>query len=132
MATFTTFKDLESWQLARTLSREIWVLTNEGSFKNDFALKGQINKSSGSVMDNIAEGFGRGGNKEFIQFVAIALGSLAETTSQLYRANDRAHLNQETFDRLSEMIIQIGNKLGGLSKYLQQSDIKGLKYKNRT
>ncbi len=131
MATFTSFEDIEAWQLARELSQTIWILTNVEPFKSDFALKGQINKSTGSIMDNIAEGFGRGGTKEFIQFIGIALGSLAETKSQLLRAKDRGYIDDDKLNRLLEMNAQIGNKLGRLTKYLQESELKGIKYKAR-
>lgn len=63
MATFKKFEDIEAWQQSRELSKKVWKLTCSGTFKDDFGLKQQINKSTGSVMDNIAEGFGRGGNK---------------------------------------------------------------------
>ena len=131
MATFTSFEDIEAWQLARELSKTIWILSNLEPFKSDFGLKGQINKSTGSVMDNIAEGFGRAGNKEFVQFIGIALGSLAETKSQILRANDRGYIDTDTLDKLLDMNAQIGNKLGRLTKYLQESELKGIKYKGR-
>jgi four helix bundle protein len=131
MATFKKFEDIEAWQQSRELSKKVWKLTCLGTFKDDFGLKQQINKSTGSVMDNIAEGFGRGGNKEFIHFIGISLGSLDETKSQLYRALDREHINQQVFDDMEELVQSIGNKLGKLSSYLNQSDIKGIKFKSK-
>jgi len=91
MATVEKFEELIAWQKARHNAHEIYELTCLEKFDCDFSLVGQIRKSSGSVMDNIAEGFDRGGNKEFIQFLYIAKGSLSETKSQLYRAFDRTY-----------------------------------------
>ena len=92
MATIKSFEEIEAWRKARVLSKEIFELTQKGSFSKDFSLRDQINRSSGSIMDNIAEGFERGGNTEFIQFLSIAKGSAGEVCSQIYRAHDRNHL----------------------------------------
>ncbi len=90
MATIQRFEDLDIWKMARTLAEEVHELyTNHDVFSKDYRLKNQINGSSGSVMDNIAEGFERGGNNEFVNFLSIAKGSLGEVKSQLYRAYDR-------------------------------------------
>ena len=86
------FEDLGVWQEARELCKEIFNLISEGDFSKDYALINQINRSSGSVMDNIAEGFGRSGNKEFIQYLSISKASCTEVKSQLYRALDRNYL----------------------------------------
>ena len=107
MATFKKFEDIEAGQLARELSKKVWKLTCSGIFKDDLGLKQQINKSTGSVMDNLAEGFGRGGNKEFIHFIGISLGSLDETKSQLYLAIDREHINQQVFDDMEQLVKSI-------------------------
>ena len=85
MATIKRFEDLEIWQEARKLAHEIHLICIETELRNDFRLKSQIKASSGSVMDNIAEGFERDGNTEFRQFLSISKGSAGETRSQLYR-----------------------------------------------
>lgn len=85
MATIERFEDLEIWQSARIISKKIHFLSLETELKNDFGLRNQIRNSSGSVMDNIAEGFERGGNLEFRQFLSVAKASAGETRSQLYR-----------------------------------------------
>jgi four helix bundle protein len=128
MATVKSFEELDVWKLARDLSKEIYALTQKGTFSKDYGLKDQINKSSGSIMDNIAEGFDRGGNREFIQFLSIAKGSCAEVRSQLARALDRNHLMQETFEILNDKANLISKKLNGLINYLNNSNMKGMKF----
>ena len=128
MATIKTFEDIEAWRRARVLSMEIYEMTLTGSFSKDFSLRDQINKSSGSVMDNIAEGFERGGTKEFVQFLFIAKGSAGKVRSQLHRALDRKHLNENRYDRLIEEIGTISKMLTRLIVYLRESNIKGTKY----
>ncbi|MBX2927842.1 MAG: four helix bundle protein [Saprospiraceae bacterium] len=79
---FKKIEDIEAWNKARALAKQVWEVSNQGSFVRDFSLKDQINRAAGSVMDNIAEGFGRGGNKEFSNFLSIARGSAQEVKSQ--------------------------------------------------
>ena len=100
MATITRFEDLEIWQEARRLATEINKICIETELKTDYRFKDQIKASSGSVMDNIAEGFERNGNIEFRQFLSIAKGSAGETRSQLYRVLDFNYINQDKFNLL--------------------------------
>ena len=130
MATFKSFEEIDVWQKARILSNKIYKLTLESSFARDFKLRDQINGSSGSIMDNIAEGYERDGTREFIQFLSIAKGSAGETRSQLYRALDRNHIDKKTFDELSSEVTQIGRQLSSLMSYLNKSGIKGNKFAN--
>lgn len=132
MATINKFEDIEAWQLARKLANDIYEVIAIGTFARDFELRNQISAASGSVMDNIAEGFGRGGRNEFLNFLGIASGSLNETESQLYRALDRKHINKDQFDNLYNLADQTGNKLGRFIQYLNTSEYKGAKFKNRT
>jgi four helix bundle protein len=97
MATFNKFEDIVGWQKARILCKLINEYSRKDSFSRDFKLISQIKGSSGSAMDNIAEGFERGGNKEFIQFLSFSKGSAGETKSQLYRALDNGYISQEEF-----------------------------------
>lgn len=129
MATFEKFEDINAWGKSRELSREIYFLINNKEFKNDQALVWQIKRSSGSIMDNIAEGYERGGNKEFIQFLAIAKGSSAEVRSQLYRGLDQGLLSKEDMIRLQKLSIEISKMITGLIKYIKSSDYKGYKFK---
>jgi four helix bundle protein len=128
MATFKSFEEIEVWQKARALSSRIYNLTLEGTFSRDYKLRDQINASSGSIMDNIAEGFERDGTREFIQFLSIAKGSSGETRSQLYRALDRGHISEEVFDSLLSEILIINRQLSSLMKYLAGSGMKGNKF----
>ena len=105
MATIKTFEDLEIWKDARVLCKQIRLLVlNSSSFSKDFALKDQISRASGSIMDNIAEGFGREGNKEFINFLSFASGSCNETKSQFYRAYDFEYVTENDLNLVFEQI----------------------------
>lgn len=85
MSTFQRFEEIEAWQKARELTKAIYALSNDSQFARDFGLRDQIRRASVSIMSNIAEGFGRGGNKEFIQFLSTAKGSTSEVQAQLLR-----------------------------------------------
>ncbi len=131
MATIKNFEDLEIWQIARQLQKDIFPLSNSEKIFRDFELKDQMRRSSGSIMDNIAEGFGRGSRLEFIQFLTIAKASAAELQSQLIRCIDREYIDEREFIRLNEIALKVGNKIGAFIRYLNQSTIKGQKFKNR-
>jgi four helix bundle protein len=131
MATFKSFIEIKAWQKARELSREIYELTTKGSFSRDFALKDQINRATGSIMDNIAEGHGRGGKLEFINFLSYSEGSTSEAMSQLYRALDRKHITDEEFNIAKSRTEEVSKMIGGLIKYLNTSSIRGTKFKDR-
>jgi four helix bundle protein len=118
MTQIEKFEDIEAWQKSRELSRAIYALTGKGAFARDFALRDQIRRSAISVMSNIAEGFDRGGNKEFIQFLYIAKGSIAEVRAQLYIALDAGYLEQEQFRNLYDLTGSTGRLIGGFIPYL--------------
>ena len=128
MATIQNFEDLEIWQMSRTLCNEIFNIITLTQLKNDYKLKEQINSSSGSIMDNIAEGFERNGNKEFRQFLSISKGCCGETRSQLYRIYDRHYIDNDKFNELKEKTITLGNKIGSFINYLNKSEYKGHKF----
>ena len=123
------FEDIESWKRARRLTNEIYQTTSAGEFARDFGLKDQIRRASVSILSNIAEGFERGGDKEFSQFLAIAKGSCGEVRAQLYVALDQRYCSQEVFDRLSENAIEVGQLISGFLKYLKGSNLRGSKYR---
>ena len=106
-------------------------LIDSGKFKRSYKLIDQIESSCGSIMDNIAEGFERSGNREFLQFLYISKGSCGEFRSQLYRAFDRNFLSQEEFDDLYSRSMEIIVMLQGLIEYLESSEMKGAKFKSR-
>jgi four helix bundle protein len=131
MASIKKFEDILSWQKARELSSLIGSFIDEGHFKNNFRLIDQIESSAGSIMDNIAEGFERSGNREFIQFLYIAKGSCGELRSQLYRALDRRYIGQTEFDLLYNKAVEVIILIQKLIDYLVTSPLTGSKYKNR-
>ncbi len=131
MASIKRFEDFECWQLARQLDKDIFDSTKNNLFAKDYSLKDQILRASGSIMDNIAEGFERGGNKEFFQFLSISKASCAEVKSQLHRACDREYINKETFEKLYDESSIVAKKISGLMNYISSSDLKGSKYKNQ-
>lgn len=129
MGKIERFEDMEAWQKARKLTKNIYSITKSNGFSKDFALKNQIRKASISVMSNIAEGFERNGTSEFAQFLAIAKGSAGEVSSQLYIALDQDYITQKTFNDLNDLTDETSNLIGGLMKYLRKTDIKGSKFK---
>jgi four helix bundle protein len=131
MATIKRFEEIISWQEARELNKTIGNLIDSNRFKTNFRLINQIEGSAGSIMDNIAEGFERGGNREFIQFLFISKASCGELRSQLYRALDRNYITQQEFDLFSVHAMKISSLVQKLISYLENSEIKGVKYKGR-
>jgi len=131
MATIENFEELEIWKLARELSKEISELLSSAPLSKDYKLKDQMNGSSGSVMDNIAEGFERGSKNEFVNFLSYSKGSLGELKSQLYRSFDRKHISEEKLSSLKLKIELLANRIGKLMIYLNTCIYRGLKFKNR-
>ena len=124
----TRFEDLEIWQEAREICKLVYKITSSGPFEHDFRFRDQIRASSGSSMDNIAEGFNRGGNKEFCQFLSVSLGSTGEVRSQSYRAFDVKYITEENFNELLERTDRLARKTFNLIERLKDSEIKGIKY----
>ncbi|MGE0568652.1 MAG: four helix bundle protein [Bacteroidia bacterium] len=132
MATIKCFEDLDSWKMARNLNIKLLPIIKKLDTNKYFDLKGQLERSSGSVMDNIAEGYERAGNREFIQFLAIAKGSLGEVRSQLYRTYDRKVINEVELEEFQNECKLLAGKIANFMTYLRRSDIKGEKFKPKS
>ena len=112
------FEDIEGWQLARELARQVYAIAMRGAFAKDFGLRDQITRASGSAMHNIAEGFDGGSNAEFAKFLRYSQRSCSEVQSQLYIALDQAYITQDEFDSLYEQAARTHAKIGGFIHYL--------------
>ncbi|MDC6352357.1 four helix bundle protein [Zeaxanthinibacter sp. PT1] len=123
------FEDLEVWRISRKLNVLLDNLIKNSQLKYDQVLRHQIERSAGSVMDNIAEGFGREGTKELIHFLSIAKGSCEEFRSQLYRALDKGYVEINVFNEMNGLALQESKKLHAFMKYLRKSNIRGQKFK---
>lgn len=132
MARIDKFEDLEVWQRARKICNFVEELFQTTEIKKNFRLLNQMEGSSGSIMDNIAEGFERDGNKEFHNFLSFSKGSCGELQSQTYRAFDKKLISQEQFDVLFELCETEKNKLGAFMHYLRKTEFKGQKFKPPT
>lgn len=125
MSTIKTLEDLDVWKVSRELCDKIGRLIDNGLFKNNFRLIGQIEGSSGSIMDNIAEGVERGSRLEFIQFLGYSKGPCGELRSQLYRASDRNYITKEQFEEFHLLATGVSSMLQKFISYLLKTTIKG-------
>ncbi|WP_026811014.1 four helix bundle protein [Arenibacter latericius] len=129
MSKINSFEDLNVWKLSRQLNIEMFKIL-AGKDNNEYGfLINHLYKTSGSIMDNIAEGFERGGNKEFINFLSYSKGSAGELRSQLYRALDVEIIDQSDFEKLHALTIDISKQLSLFRNYLKNSTYKGSKFK---
>jgi four helix bundle protein len=122
------FEDLEIWKEARELCKIVYEITSVTPFFHDFRFRDQFRASAGSSMDNIAEGFERGGNKEFTQFLSVSKGSTGEVRSQSYRAFDVKYIDEIKLNELLERTDSLSKKTYNLMKHLKSSDLHGFKY----
>ena len=126
----TSFEELKIWQSARELCKDIYAIARKEEFSKDFRFVSQITASAGSIMDNIAEGFERDGNKEFLQFLSIAKGSCGELRSQIYRAFDVGYMDEVTFNTLLNKIKLLSSSIFHFMQSLKSSDMVGKKRKD--
>lgn len=125
MSRINSFEDLKCWTKSRALCSSVFVLINKEAFSRDWKLRDQINASSGSVMDNIAEGFERGSTREFVSFLGYAKGSAAEVKSQLYRAHDRGYISDEELSETQALTDECSKMIRGMIKYLNSTEVRG-------
>jgi len=116
---FERFEDLDVWKLSRELVKYIYKITAQEKFQRDFSFISQIQRSAVSIMSNIAEGFERKGNKEFIHFLYIAKGSCGELRSQLYIALDLGYITNDEFQQNIQLSEKISKSISGFIKYLE-------------
>jgi four helix bundle protein len=128
VANIERFEDLEIWQSSKVLANQIYDATSTGKFSQDYVLRDQVRRASVSIFSNVAEGFERNGNKEFIQFLYIAKASCGEVRAQIAFAKDRDYLFQPDFEFLYKSLISLSNQISGFIKYLRKSEIKGSKF----
>lgn len=128
MASVERFEDLRIWQMARELCKEIYLHTERKPWKTDSRFVQQIRAAAGSVMDNIAEGFERDGNKEYIQFLYIAKGSCGEVRSQIIRASDVGFLSSEDYIKLYNDCFNLSKGISSFIRILKTSSVSGIKY----
>ena len=121
MAQIKHFEDIEAWKRGRERARDIYAATGKGEFAKDYGLKDQIRRAAVSVISNIAEGFSRQTDKEFMQFLHIAKGSASEVQSQLYIALDLRYISQEEFDNLYKQADEVGRLAFGFIRYLRKA-----------
>ncbi len=123
------FEDLEVWILSRELTNKIYNVSNDGRFAKDFGLRDQIRRAAVSIMSNIAEGYERGGNQEFIQFLSISKASCGEVRSQLYVAMDQNYVGKAECEQLIDEFKKLSIMINNFIEYLKGSPYKGTKYK---
>ena len=128
MATIKRFEDLDAWIVARQLVKDFNEIALTPDFSKDKVLTYQMRRAAISVLANIAEGFERNGNKEFIHFCYIAKASCGEFRALLYAASDINLLNQKQFDELFNLAIRTSRTIYGLITYLKQSEMKGSRF----
>ena len=121
MGKFNSFEEINSWQKARHFNKRVYEITDNQNFKRDFDLVRQIRRASISISSNIAEGFERNTDKEFIQFLYIAKASAGEVRSQLYLASDLNYIEKVEFEELFKNVSDISKLISGFIKYLNDS-----------
>ena len=129
MATVVRFEDLDVWKLARTINKEITPILKRLNDARCFELKNQLDDSLGSVMDNIAEGFERDGNREFVQFLSMSKGSLGESRSQLYRIFDRGFISEQELQQYQSECLELASKIANFMAYLRKAGHRGPKFR---
>jgi four helix bundle protein len=131
MARIDRFEDLEIWKLAKDIANRIYDVTAVGQFSHDYVLRDQVRRAAVSLFSNIAEGFERNGNKEFLQFLSIAKASCGEVRAQMIFACDRCYISEDELHTMTNDLRSLSNQIGGFCKYLRQSELKGSKFNSK-
>ncbi|EFK95350.1 S23 ribosomal protein [sediment metagenome] len=121
MSTIKRFEDLECWQEARKLVQLIYKLSKKEFFSKDFKLVSQVTDSAVSSMANIAEGFHRNSNKDFMRFLDYSRSSVAETLSHSYVALDQRYMTEDEIHEVREQADVVWKKVNNLISYLNRS-----------
>jgi len=130
MTKIDQFEDIIAWHKARTLTREIYACSKSGAFAKDFGLRDQIQRASVSTMADIAEGFERGGDREFIQFLSDSKASCGEVRSHLYVALGQGYISSSRFEELSAEAVEVSRLVSGFMSYLRESNLRGRKFRD--
>ncbi|MGB7841196.1 MAG: four helix bundle protein [Salinimicrobium sp.] len=131
MSTVESFEDLEIWQKSREICQLVFDIHEPTNLGKDYKLYNQINGSSGSIMDNITEGFERGGNEEFGEFLSVSKASRGEARSRFYRILDRKYISQKEFDDTYDTLMTLSKQISSLTNNLQKSDLKGSRFRSK-
>jgi len=132
MARIERFEDLEVWQLAKNVANQIYDINSVGKFSQDYVLRDQIRRAVVSIFSNIAEGFERNGNKEFVQFLSIAKAYCGEVRAQLIFAKGRNYISVEQFESIVSNLFSLSSQIAGFVRYLSQSEMKGMKFNKQS
>ena len=131
MKQYRSFEEMKVWRDSRQVVKSVYHQSKEGRLSKEYVLSGQMKRSALSVMSNIAEGFERDGNKEFLQYLSIAKASAGELRSQLYVAFDAGFMDVEIHNTLMDLILEISRQLSGMIRYIQRSSYAGHKHYNK-
>ncbi|MEW6061339.1 MAG: four helix bundle protein [Bacteroidota bacterium] len=128
--TIQRFEEMKVWQDARKAVSDIYAVSSVGKFNRDYSLRDQIQRASVSVMSNIAEGYERNNNREFIKFLGYSKGSIGEVRSLLYVALDRKYIQESEFISLYKSCVHISSQIANFIKYLENRRPNGKKKRN--
>ncbi len=128
MSGIKRFEEINAWKKARDLVKAVYEASSQSAFSKDYALKDQIRRSAISTVSNIAEGFERDGNKEFVSFLSVAKSSSGEVRTQLYIARDLGYLSDDKFSDLIELSEETSRLISGFMKYLKSVNMVGRKF----
>lgn len=131
MATIHQFEELDIWQLSRILYQKVYILSEHLRKKHEYRFAEQIETAAGSIMDNIADCFERSSHQEFLNSLSISKGECGEVKSKLYRCFDDGYITEEQFKEYYEYADKVSKKIANFVKYLNNAEIRGLKFKDR-